>query len=111
MERIKEEMVEDVHQYDKTRDFYKFLPEKGLKVEDIVEEAEQYVNMTSVKQTKLSHQMIEEQQSDLYFRVCLHYFHSIRIQIHELFHGSDPTKSNIFPGVRKMETEVSLVLY
>lgn len=74
-------------------------------------EAEQYIQMTTFKQTKLDHELMSESESEMHCRVSyisIDLTECVSRQIHELFAGSDPTKANVFPGVRKMETEVNM---
>lgn len=93
MEKVKVEMEEEVHQHDKARDFYKFLPEHRAFIPDILSEAEQYAMMAGGRKAFILAKQ-NPQESELYSKLF------------NLFCGMDSSKGDLFPGSRKMEAEV-----
>ncbi|KAF8374970.1 hypothetical protein PRIPAC_81399 [Pristionchus pacificus] len=88
--RVKKELEEEVHIFDATRDFYKFVPERGLERDEIRAEAELYLSMGNKRK-----ELLDEKRSD-----C------IVNEISYLFGGMNPRDSYSFPGCRKMESEI-----
>ncbi|CAI4222163.1 unnamed protein product [Auanema sp. JU1783] len=94
LSKLREEVEEEIHQWDKIRDFYKFLPERPLNSEDIITEARQYASMG--ERRYMEHYDPKTKNEDL----------KLSSQVYELFSHSDPHRSDAFPGNRKMESEI-----
>ncbi|GMT24341.1 hypothetical protein PFISCL1PPCAC_15638, partial [Pristionchus fissidentatus] len=89
--RAKKELEEEVHSHDHMRDFYKFIPERGLSRDEIRAEAELYRSMGNKRREIAQYDMKTN---------------DIVTEIKSLFGGSNPRDSNFFPGCRKMESEI-----
>ncbi|GMR48016.1 hypothetical protein PMAYCL1PPCAC_18211, partial [Pristionchus mayeri] len=88
--RAKKELEEEVHSNDVTRDFYKFIPERGLGRDEIRAEAELYRAMGRNRK-----EIVSERKTD-----------AVVHEISALFGGTNPRDSHSFSGCRKMESEI-----
>ncbi|VDN01278.1 unnamed protein product [Thelazia callipaeda] len=99
MEKARRDLEETVHQYDKKKEFYKFLPERGLSVNDIIREAELYKTMSefSFQEGRVSGIVFANVDEE----------HMVLLQkMFGLFAYSNPLYPDVFPGSRKMEAEI-----
>ncbi|CAB3405855.1 unnamed protein product [Caenorhabditis bovis] len=92
--RARAEIEEEVHQFDQLREFYKFLPERCMDIEDILADARRYAMMG--ERRYMQHYDPQTKKEDL----------ALSAKLFDLFSHSDPHRSDAFPGVRKMEAEI-----
>uniref|UniRef100_A0A0R3S104 sphinganine-1-phosphate aldolase n=1 Tax=Elaeophora elaphi TaxID=1147741 RepID=A0A0R3S104_9BILA len=104
MERARRDLEETIHQYDKRKEFYKFLPERGLAVSNIIHEAELYKAMSefSFYEGRVSGVVFTDVDNE--HRALLQKM--LILQMFELFIYSDSLYPDLFPGCRKMEAEI-----
>ncbi|EFO28024.1 sphingosine-1-phosphate lyase 1 [Loa loa] len=99
MEKARKDLEETIHQYDKRKEFYKFLPEQGLTTVSIVHEAELYKTMNEFS-------FYEGRVSGVIFADFDEEHRALLQKIFELFVYSDSVYPDLFPGCRKMEAEI-----
>ncbi|KAI6175965.1 Sphingosine-1-phosphate lyase [Aphelenchoides bicaudatus] len=98
------EIEEKLLRFDLRREFYKFLPEKGLEVDDIVAEATEYKTMGDplFERGRVSGGVYNDDGVEEYKELML--------KIFALYSHSNANFVDIFPGIRKMEAEVIRML-
>lgn len=86
------------------REYYKFLPEKGLEVEDIVAEATEYKTMGDplFERGRVS--------GGVYADEGVEEYNELMLKIFALYSHANANFVDIFPGVRKMEAEIVRML-
>ncbi|KAK6111251.1 Uncharacterized protein BM_BM18217 [Brugia malayi] len=99
MEKARRDLEETIHQYDKRKEFYKFLPEHGLATNNIIHEAELYKTMSEFS-------FHEGHVSGVIFTDVDKEHRALLQKVFEMFVYSDSLYPNLFPGCRKMEAEI-----
>ncbi|VDN25788.1 unnamed protein product [Gongylonema pulchrum] len=99
MEKARRDLEETIHQYDRRKEFYKFLPERGLSAVDILSEAELYKSMSEFA-------FHEGRVSGVVFADIDEEHRDLLQKMFSLFAYSDPVYPDLFPGSRKMEAEI-----
>ncbi|OZC09129.1 hypothetical protein X798_03876 [Onchocerca flexuosa] len=99
MEKARRDLEETIHQYDKKKEFYKFLPEHGLASSNIIHEAELYKTMSEFS-------FYDGRVSGVIFADVDEEHRALLQKMFELFAYSDSLYPNLFPGCRKMEAEI-----
>lgn len=99
MEKARKDLEETVHQYDRKKEFYKFLPERGVAAEDIIHEAELYDAMGeySIYEGRVSGSVFADNNDE---------HRQLLEKIFSMFSYSDPQYPDLFPSCRKMEAEI-----
>ncbi|KAL3982871.1 Pyridoxal-dependent decarboxylase conserved domain family protein [Acanthocheilonema viteae] len=99
MKKARRDFEETIHQYDKRKEFYKFLPERGLTISNIIREAELYKTMSEFS-------FYEGRVSGVVFADVDEEHRALLQKMFELFVYSDSLYPDLFPGCRKMEAEI-----
>lgn len=99
MEKARRDLEENIHQYDRKKEFYKYLPERGVAAEDIIREAELYEGMGEYKfdDGRVSGAVYADKNEE---------HMNMMNKIFSMFAYTNPMHPDLFPGVRKMEAEV-----
>jgi sphinganine-1-phosphate aldolase len=97
------EIEEKMLRFDIRREFYKFLPEKGLEVEDIVSEATEYKTMGDAlfERGRVSGASFIDDNEE---------YKQLIQKIFELYSHTNANFVDVFPASRKMEAEVIRML-
>jgi len=92
------EIEDKLLKFDPKREYYKFLPEKGLETEDIVNEALEYKSMGDplFERGRVSGAMFSDDNQD---------YKNLILKIFEHYSHSNANFVDIYPGCRKMEAE------
>lgn len=99
MEKARKDLEENMHQYDRKKDFYKFLPDRGLTPDEITREAELYEKMSEYK-------FYEGRVSGTVYADDNEVLLKLHEKIFRMFLNSNSLHPDLFPGCRKMEAEV-----
>ncbi|CAG9535217.1 unnamed protein product [Cercopithifilaria johnstoni] len=99
MKKARKDFEESIHQYDERKEFYKFLPERGLATSNIIHEAELYKTMSEFS-------FYEGHVSGVVFADVDEEHRALLRKMFEMFIYSDPLYPEVFPGCRKMEAEI-----
>ncbi|MFH4979344.1 hypothetical protein AB6A40_006053 [Gnathostoma spinigerum] len=99
MNKIRDDLEEYVHKYDEKKEFYKFLPERGLFPDDIIHEAKLYSHMSDIDVysghvSGVVYSEVDEQHLKVMEEIFSDYCYSNLL------------RPDLFPGCRKMEAEV-----
>lgn len=97
------EMEDKLLRCDVRREFYKFLPEKGLEPEDIVSEATEYKTMGDplFERGRVSGATFADDDEE---------YKLLILKIFELYSHSNANFVDVYPAARKMEAEVIRIL-
>lgn len=98
------EIEDKLLRFDIRREFYKFLPEKGLEVDDIVSEATEYKTMGDplFERGRVSGSTFADDNDE---------YKQLILKIFELYSHSNANFVDAFPAARKMEAEVSVKFF
>lgn len=90
------EIEEKLLRFDRAREFYKFLPEKGLDMDDIIAEAIEYKAMGDpfFEKGRVSGGVYADEENEEY--------KALTNKIFELYAYSNANFVDIYPGVRKV---------
>uniref|UniRef100_A0A0N5BZ54 sphinganine-1-phosphate aldolase n=1 Tax=Strongyloides papillosus TaxID=174720 RepID=A0A0N5BZ54_STREA len=103
-EYAKERMEQVLLDSDEKKEFYRFLPDRGITANEIVKEAREYLDMSQTrymikgKYYNFIYGPHDEEQKELNKELLDMYFHS------------DALFPEIFPGIRKMEAEAIRIM-
>uniref|UniRef100_A0A0M3IFL5 sphinganine-1-phosphate aldolase n=1 Tax=Ascaris lumbricoides TaxID=6252 RepID=A0A0M3IFL5_ASCLU len=99
MEKARKDLEETIHESDRKKEFYKFLPERGLPPDAILSEAELYEAMSE-------YTFYDGRVSGVMYTDYDEEHRKLLENIFTMFAYSNPLHPDLFPGCRKMEAEI-----
>ncbi|VDM28145.1 unnamed protein product [Toxocara canis] len=116
MEKARKDLEDTVHQFDRKKEFYKFLPEHGLPPDAILSEAEMYEAMGEYtfvdgRVSGVVYADHDDEHRKLLEKINITFVSYtatslLRSFMFSIFAYSNPLHPDLFPGVRKMEAEI-----
>ncbi|KAI6187078.1 hypothetical protein M3Y98_00203200 [Aphelenchoides besseyi] len=102
-QEMQKEIEEKMLRSDIRREFYKFLPEKGLSVEEIISEATEYKTMGDplFERGRVSGASFADDTDDQ---------KQLMMKVFEMYSHTNANFPDIYPGCRKMESEIIRML-
>ncbi|VDN58737.1 unnamed protein product [Dracunculus medinensis] len=98
LDKMKKFIVKTIHKYDTDKNFIKFLPENPIDFDEIIKISEKYELMSSFNEKQISGAIYTLHKDDEHIKLLL--------KIFESYAYSNPLHPDIFPGCRRMESEV-----
>ncbi|KAI3411973.1 hypothetical protein GPALN_002027 [Globodera pallida] len=99
------ELEDRIHRADRLKEFYKYLPDRGLPSDDIIREATAYKTMSDIlfERGRLCGSLFAIEDDDSNYQRLIR-------QVFELYSHSNATFPEACPAIRKMEAECIRIL-